>query len=217
MAYRAKAAALAAARPFQRAALLALGLIGSSLPGVSRSAIPYDSLTPAVQAEAPAWVGKDVNGDALPDFANPTGHQVRSHDRFGFGFFGASRDGGGRQHAGVDYIAATGQKVEAPMSGQVSKVGWAYAGDIYRYVEITNPALGYVSRVFYVDPDVKVGDTVTVGQPVGKAENLQRRYRGITEHVHLEILKNGVHLDPATMIVPNTQVAQAPATSAAAG
>lgn len=215
MTQRAKAAAIAAVRPFQLLALLALGLIGSSLPGVSRSAtILGDGLTPAVQIQAPAWMGKDVNGDSVPDFANPTGHQVRGHDGFGFGFFGASRDAGGRKHEGVDYVAATGQKVEAPMAGEVSKVGWAYAGDIYRYVEITNPVLGYVARVFYVDPDVKVGDVVSLGQPVGKAENLQRRYRGITEHVHLEILKGGVHLDPASMIVPNTRMA-ATGTSAA--
>jgi hypothetical protein len=40
------------------------------------------------------------------------------------------------------------------MSGYVTKIGYAYAGDTgLKFVEITNPALGYVARAFYVTPD----------------------------------------------------------------
>jgi hypothetical protein len=42
----------------------------------------------------PAWEGRDLDGDGAPDFANPTGGEPRGHDRFGDGYFHASRDGG---------------------------------------------------------------------------------------------------------------------------
>ena len=53
--------------------------------------------------------------------------------------------------------AVAEQAVRAPISGFVTKIGFAYAGDSsLRFVEITNPAIGYVARAFYVEPTVKV-------------------------------------------------------------
>src|SRR5205085_2939217 len=135
------------------------------------------------------WEGDDVDGDGKADFANPTGHEMRGHDAYGEGEFGASRDGGVRRHEGVDFIADAGQAVAAPMSGYVTKIGFAYPGDhVLKFVEITNPALHYQARVFYVDPTVEVGDTVAVGEAIGRAHTLQRKYPGgMTNHVHLEV------------------------------
>ena len=97
---------------------------------------------PAPAAEQLVWRGVDIDGDGQGDFANPTGKDVRGCDGFGCGSFGAERDAGGRQHEGVDFDAAAGQAVDAPISGFVSKIGAAYPGDPrYHYVEITNPAL----------------------------------------------------------------------------
>lgn len=154
------------------------------------------------------WRGADIDGDGAPDFANPTGAEPRGHDAFGDGFFGARRDGGSRDHEGVDYMAAAGQEVRAPMSGYVTKIGYAYAGDTgLKFVEITNPALGYAARAFYVKPGVEVGQTVRLGQPIGKVESLQDHYRGITDHVHLEILApGGDRVNAAKLIVPKMVV-----------
>ena len=158
-------------------------------------------------APAPAtWDGRDLDGDGAPDFANPTGLAPRGHDAFGDGFFHASRDGGARAHEGVDYVSEAGQTVAAPISGYVSRIGYAYPGDSrYRYVEIQNPALRLEARVFYVEPDVAVGDTVALGHPIGRARSLQGRYPGITDHIHLELARSGSRLDAQQVIVASNE------------
>ena len=167
------------------------------------------------------WDGADVDGDGRADFANPTGQEPRLHDAYGEGEFGARRDGGSRRHEGVDYMAKAGQDVDAPISGYVTKIGYAYSGDqTLKFVEITNPALTYSARVFYVNPKVQVGDTVAIGQPIATARSLQRKYPGgMTDHVHLEIFdRRGVRIDAAKIItaeyrpvepVPTTTIATA--------
>jgi murein DD-endopeptidase MepM/ murein hydrolase activator NlpD len=152
------------------------------------------------------WEGADLDGDRQPDIANPTGRAPRDVDAYGEGRFHARRDGGEREHEGVDYMADAGQPVEAPISGYVSKIGFAYPDDqTLRYIEIDNPALHLTARVFYVDPQVAVGDAVAVGRPIGRAHSLQRRYpRGITDHVHLEIAERGRKVDAETLIAERT-------------
>jgi murein DD-endopeptidase MepM/ murein hydrolase activator NlpD len=150
------------------------------------------------------WEGADLDGDGQPDIANPTGNAPRQTDAYGEGRFHASRDGGEREHEGVDYVATAGQTVEAPISGYVARIGYAYPDDqTLRYVEIDNPALHLTARVFYVDPKVEVGDSVAVGRPIGQAHTLQHRYPlGIIDHVHLEIADaKGRKLDSGTLIV----------------
>lgn len=156
----------------------------------------------APKAAGPAWEGVDLDGDGAPDFANPTGEPPRGHDAFGDGYFHAARDGGSRAHEGVDYDARPGQTVVAPISGYVAKIGFAYPGNTrLRYIEIDNPALKLEARVFYVDPSVRVGEAVALGKPVGTALSLQRRYHGITNHVHLEVAEAGRKIDAQTVIL----------------
>ncbi|KRA59778.1 peptidase M23 [Caulobacter sp. Root655] len=156
------------------------------------------------------WSGADIDGDGSPDFANPTGAAPRGHDDFGDGEFGARRDGGAREHEGVDYTATAGQNVKAPISGYVTKIGYAYAGSSdLKFVEITNPALGYVARAFYVTPGVEVGQTVRLGQSIGSVESLQRHYPGITDHVHLEVMEPGGERVNAAALIVRKLVVQA--------
>lgn len=156
-----------------------------------KPAAPLDLTPTAKTVQVLTWQGADVDGDGAPDFANPTGKAPRVHDAYGYGAFGASRDGGSRKHEGVDYMADPGQTVAAPISGYVTKIGAAYAGDSQlQFVEITNDAIGYTARAFYVDPSVEVGDVVRLGQQIGKAHSLQRKYPGgMTNHVHLEVFE----------------------------
>lgn len=158
--------------------------------------------TPA-QVQRLVWDGADVDGDGTADFANPTGHDERGVDAYGEGRFGARRDGGSRRHEGADFVADAGQPVLAPISGYVTKIGYAYADDHQlRFVEITNPALHYAARVFYIDPAVAEGDTVAMGKPIGRTHSLQAKYPGgMTDHVHLEIINTkGVRVDPGRML-----------------
>jgi murein DD-endopeptidase MepM/ murein hydrolase activator NlpD len=204
------AAGAAAATPLPYAARHATALAASAADE------PAATTTP--EAERLVWQGVDLDHDGKADFANPTGQAPRAHDVYGDGEFGASRDGGARPHEGVDFRAHAGQAVEAPISGYVTKIGYAYPGDeTLKFVEITNPALHYEARVFYVDPQVEVGDTVAVGHPIGAAHTLQRRYPGgMTDHIHLELVdRSGRHVDAQKLIVARLEPA-APAMVAAA-
>ena len=170
----------------------------------------------APQVERLVWRGADVDGDGQADFANPTGHDTRKTDPYGCGEFGASRDGGARRHEGVDFMAEAEQPLVAPISGYVSKIGFAYPGDnVLKFVEITNPALRYTARVFYIDPQVELGQAVHVGQPIGVHHTLEQKYPGgMTDHVHLEIIDNrGTRIDATRLITARYE----PASEAAKG
>lgn len=205
-----------------RLALVALATGALWEPGAQASALIRANLVRAAPAvfepalrdilqSAPAradlqivgWDGVDVDGDGASDFANPTGAAPRGHDSYGSGAFGASRDSGVRHHEGVDYVAEAGQWVGSPISGFVTKIGYAYPGDIaLQFVEVSNPALGYVARVFYLDPTVAVGQAVSLGGPIGRMHSLQDRYPGgMTDHVHVEIARAGERIDPASVIL----------------
>lgn len=168
---------------------------------------PLTELKAAIAAPPAPAPGIDADGDGQSDFMNPTGRAERSHDAYGSGQFGASRDGGERRHEGVDYVSRAGQGVFAPMSGFVTRVGWAYAGDAtLRTVEITNPALNYVARVLYVSPKVEVGQAVAMGDVIGHAQDLQSKYPGgMTNHVHLQIAPQGKSWMDATLLIPSTR------------
>lgn len=161
---------------------------------------------PPTPAPKPA-PGADIDGDGQSDFMNPTGRAARTHDAYGYGAFGASRDGGTRMHEGVDYVSVPDQTVLAPMSGFVTRLGYAYAGDMnLRTVEIVNPALNYVARILYVDPSVTVGQAVHLGETIGHAQSLQGKYPGgMTNHVHLQIAREGRDWMDARLLIPDSR------------
>ncbi len=120
----------------------------------------------------------------------------REGDSFGCGYYGASR--GDRNHNGVDHACSPKSLIFAPVSGEVTKIGYPYSDDLsFKYVQITTKQQ-YNVRVFYVDPDVKVGELITKDTIIGSSQKLGDRYKGITEHVHLEV-KNllGEHINPS--------------------
>ncbi|MBI1186989.1 MAG: peptidoglycan DD-metalloendopeptidase family protein [Alphaproteobacteria bacterium] len=146
----------------------------------------------------------DTNGDGRADFANPTNGFVRGEDAYGFGHFGASRDRGRRAHKGVDYMAAPGHTVLAPVSGTITRIGDAYRSRSgFHFVEVRDETHGMLVRVYYVAPTVNVGDAITAGDEIGTAQDLSRRYRGITNHVHVELYSpEGRRID-ASAVLPN--------------
>lgn len=181
------------------------GAVGPSPMARLIKAVNAKANLPAPTVNRIVWRGLDIDGDGAGDFVNPTGKAPRLHDAFGYGEFGASRDGGSRHHEGVDYTADADQAVAAPISGFVTKIGYAYGGDTsLKFVEITNPAIGYVARAFYVDPGVAVGQAVRLGQTIGTVASLQSHYPGITDHVHLEVMRSGERLNAETLIVART-------------
>lgn len=139
-----------------------------------------------------------------PELVNPTGHTLRGEDIYGAGAFGASRGNGTHRHRGADYLAEPGELVRAPISGIVQRIGFAYRGDErYRYVELKSEDQTRDVRVLYVGPEVQLGAVVRAGEPIGRAQDLSRRYpRGITNHVHVELRENGALADPADVLPP---------------
>ena len=131
--------------------------------------------------------------------------KIRGNDKHGSGAYRAPR--GSRQHNGVDVCCEQGDAVEALSMGRVTKIGYPYAQGpkankdkkALRYVQVTDQH-GLDVRYFYLDPLVKVGDSVSPGKPLGVAQGLGHIYKGITEHYHLEVLVmiNGhkVFVDP---------------------
>lgn len=180
------------AAAFSWTAITLAGCVGVGF--ATASALEPASKTPSVSAPAPS--------PYLMSVANPTGHTVRGEDRYGAGFFGASRGGGVRSHRGADYVSEPGEPVFAPIGGEVSRIGYAYRGDQrYRFVELINPADNRTVRVLYVGPSVIVGDILRAGDPIGTAQDLSARYpRGITNHVHVELQQSGALADPTTLL-----------------
>jgi len=120
---------------------------------------------------------------------------TRGADAHGSGEWGASR--GSRVHRGVDFACFAGTKICSPVNGECTKLGYPYSDDLsFQYVEVTDER-GRQHRFFYLEPLVKVGDTIKTGQPLGTVQDLERRYHGITPHCHYEIKRNGEYLNPA--------------------
>lgn len=119
----------------------------------------------------------------------------RRRDDYGLGHFGASR--GKRKHNGIDYACMPESKVFSPVEGEVTKLGYPYGDNpYYRYVQVTTKE-GYNVRSFYVEPYVEVGDYVSESSIIGISQSLDKRYPGITEHIHLEIKDlQGKYINP---------------------
>lgn len=100
-----------------------------------------------------------------------------------------------RAHKGVDYRASYGTRVVAVTAGTVTAVGWA--GGAGRRVVIRH-ASGYESAYFHLSafaPGLSVGDRVEQGQAIGRVGNSGTV---TATHLHYELKKNGVHVNPVT-------------------
>lgn len=127
----------------------------------------------------------------------------RGVDDYGSGDYGARRSGG-RTHNGVDYAALPGSILLSPIVGTVTKHGYCYSDDFsFRYVEITTQS-GQRHRFFYVIPIIDEGKHVYKNAPIGRVDDLRRRYpaddihcKPITNHVHYEIIdQHGDFINP---------------------
>ena len=115
----------------------------------------------------------------------------RTQDDWGSGEFGASR--GTRSHIGIDYCCDPGDKINAPIGGVITKLGYPYADALqFRYVEITDTN-EFRHRLFYIKPTVKVGQEVRAGECVGISQDISGKYSDpnrnpMLNHMHYEIL-----------------------------
>jgi len=122
---------------------------------------------------------------------------VIREDAKGNGRFGAPRSGN-RSHQGVDLLAPVGAPVRAIRSGRVF-VSSAHRG-LGRYVELEHSG-GLRSLYAHLDETgVKAGERIRQGQVIGSVGKTgNARHPLIQPHLHLEILREGQPVDPASL------------------
>ncbi|KAG6941162.1 leukocyte cell derived chemotaxin 2 [Chelydra serpentina] len=112
-------------------------------------------------------------------------NRVRGCDRFGCGHYGAPRPPG--IHKGVDVICRDGSIVYAPFSGVIG--GRANPYKVGKNSAINNGILlrgsGFCIHMFYIRP-VRYSGRINKGQKIGVMLPMQRVYRGMTSHVHVQ-------------------------------
>ena len=127
----------------------------------------------------------------------PTTGPIRGTDAWGSGAYGASRDGGNRSHAGVDYSGAANTNVVAPMGGTLEVINGG--------VRITGRVDGevYSTRILHINVTATPG-RIEEGAVLGTVEDITTQYPGITTHAHVELynIANGqtTRLNPTDYI-----------------
>lgn len=189
--------------------LSAAGADGDASPSPARSSpnlLKTIDVRPPQAGERPAPrppIPHEKPDSNPPPLDKPVaGAAFRRRDSWGSGAFAASRDGGARMHEGIDVESPPRAPVTSAVDGKVTKFGYVYNGEEYRYVEVTTPD-GHVVRHFYVapKPGLKDGDAVKAGAtPIGTVQDVTKKYPGITNHVHVEMRYSGA---PGRMDHPN--------------
>lgn len=125
----------------------------------------------------------------------------RISDKWGKGHYGAPR--GDRTHKGIDLLCYPGSGIHSSCAGMVTKLGYPYANDLsYRYIQISFVQDGkqYDVRYFYVKPTVVVGNHIDAGDFIGYSQDLDKRYPGIGNHIHVECKVDGSYIEPVEFI-----------------
>ena len=123
--------------------------------------------------------------------------EIRTNDRWGSGYFRATRDGGKRKHLGLDIKAKGGVILLSPIGGTLKKPSIPY-GEDDRFsgtvIEGTGPWAGYEVTIFYLDAYPLL--EVKAGEPIGIVQDLTAKFPGIHNHVHNEVRKDNKLLNP---------------------
>ena len=137
--------------------------------------------------------GATPAASAAPVFSHaPTAGRVTA----GFGPRNDPFSGAPAFHGGVDIAAPLGTPVVAPAAGRVTRIvlGHEGYGDM---IEVDHGG-GYRLRYAQLSRiDVREGESVSAGQQIGGVGNSGR---ATGTHLHFEVWREGVPLDPATVV-----------------
>ena len=125
---------------------------------------------------------------------------IRNCDIGGCGHFGASR--GDRLHNGIDLLAAAGTTVKTSFTGKVERYIDPYGDGQYNGLQIREMNTGHVYKIMYLNPSVKIGETVSKGSKIGTVQDISKKYKGVPHHLHIELIINGSWVDPAPYLKP---------------
>ena len=113
--------------------------------------------------------------------------------------FGARVDpftGAVRYHKGIDISANTGTSILAPADGTVIFCGWSGGWGlnlVVKHSETISTRYAHCSAI-----DVAVGQSVQRGDLVARVGSTGR---SVGPHVHYEVLRNGIQIDPEDFII----------------
>ncbi|MCB9033509.1 MAG: M23 family metallopeptidase [Chitinophagales bacterium] len=147
--------------------------------------------------------GSKKTADMSRFFAVNSTNKLRECDAFGCGHFGASRSGGTRTHKGIDFVATENQSIYAPFECKIIRYGQPYADDSkYKLVEIESTDGVYKAKIMYIKALYSVGKVVKRGELLVNADNISKKYgASMTNHVHFELYKNGILVNPTNYFV----------------
>ena len=143
--------------------------------------------------------------------------EIRGRDGYGEGHFGAGRKDKWNNplppHKGGDVVTTPGETIKSPVAGTVLESFDPYRTDPEKQGKLSAVRIktddGHIVEVLYVNPetaDLKRGDKVEIGTPIGTAQDITKVYppkkEGVmTNHVDIRIKdKNGVYRDPTPHI-----------------
>ncbi len=167
---------------------------GAGLSGPPDAPLPGAASLPDEPARRPAGSPTGAPGPGIgliaappPDLWPVSGYVTR-------GFTAADRDGNGA-HAALDIVAPLETSLKAAGKGIVTVAGWDnFLGN---YVEITH-GLGYVTVYGHCSRlSVQEGDRVDRAQQIG---TLGGTGQASAPHLHFEVWKDGVAIDPRLII-----------------
>ncbi|XP_078363053.1 leukocyte cell-derived chemotaxin-2-like [Oculina patagonica] len=132
--------------------------------------------------------------------SNPS-NRIRGCDRQGCGGFGASR--GSRSHRGIDVVCSTGSRVYSPFPATVIRRSNPYVNSnaAYNtgiYLQGTGAWSEYRVKMWYVTKGVGNGASLSAGSPIGYMTNRAANSPGMTNHVHVQLEKNGRVVNPTS-------------------
>lgn len=104
-----------------------------------------------------------------------------------------------RTHSGVDLAASVGQTVTAAADGTVTA---SYEDDYLGVTVVVSHGDGYTTRYcnLAAEPAVQVGDTLRCGDAIGVVGETALLESGQPAHLHFEVCKDSVCVDPATFL-----------------
>jgi len=157
-----------------------------SEPEKSNAAAPPKQEAPKSESQTPQ------NG--APRFVKPTsGVVLQSFSENDLEYSETFADW--RCHIGTDYAAGVGEQVAAVADGVVANV---YTDEVFGTVIEIAHAGNFKSVYFNLLPEtlVKTGDTVSCGEVIGGVSDLAIFESEMQTHLHLELYKNGVCVNP---------------------
>ena len=170
-----------------------VGTMGTEDVPVLATETPTQSTAPATQSTVPAATEKKPLKTTSP----VSGDTISGYSMEALSYNQTTRDW--RVHNGVDIAAEPGTEVCAAADGKVYTV---YEDDAMGYTVVIRHDDGYTTKYASLSENVavKAGDTVTMGQVIGYADDTAIVETTLGSHVHFSITCNDAPMDPAEFL-----------------